>query len=102
MEGEVAIIREGAVLSPALGFEVLEVQPEAWLGTCPSILSTRMPGPSFSGFQSSYLLSRAFLYSCLHGNVIAQGSMVLLGGEVEKGKGRRTCGRQCPRASSEQ
>ena len=63
VEGEVAIIREGAVLSPALGFEVLEVQPEAWLGTCPSILSTRMPGPSFSGFPSSYLLSIAFLYS---------------------------------------
>lgn len=58
-----AIIREGAALSPALGFEVLEVQPEAWLGTCTSILSTRMPGPpSFSGFLSSYLLTIAFLY----------------------------------------
>lgn len=58
-----AIIREGAALSPALGFEVLEVQPEAWLGTCTSILSIRMPGPpSFSGFLSSYLLTIAFLY----------------------------------------
>ena len=58
-----AIIRDGAALSPALGFEVLEVQPEAWLGTCTSILSIRMPGPpSFSGFLSSYLLTIAFLY----------------------------------------
>lgn len=60
----VPIIREGAALSPALGFKVLEVQPEAWLGNCTSILSTRMPGPlSFSGFPSSYLLTIAFLYA---------------------------------------
>ena len=95
-----AIIREGAALSPALGFEVLEVQPEAWLGTCTSILSTRMPGPpSFSGFLSSYLLTIVSLYSVSMAMSLPRGPWSCWG---ERWKRARAGGRVCPRASSEQ